>query len=286
MDATRLIDVLVSGGDYGCCGVPFAVADELGFTLAAVDASAAGFIDVRHQVDDALPLRDVRGRVERIVAVHQRLVPVAGAHYVTGDPGDTVEYDVEAVPVDVLPAGYGGADYRVRLRIPADAPLPPRRAEEARTPAAEAPSGPRRLLTALVERVESRFGDAVAILRAGGDTSVTLSPHRDGAVAVRWNARGGTLAAELERAVWTLPWDADGVSVLADLVDAAARGAFAERVEDGAFVSEAMTADGRVLRTSTPAPAVPSLGPVVLLGSMHARLQRAASGVPYRPWEG
>lgn len=126
MDATRTIEVFVSGMDYGCCGVPFARGDDIGFSLIGLPADHAGpdapeFADERHNVYD-LPLVDVRGRVERIVAVHARIVP--GAHRT--DPGDTVEREVDAVPVDERPEGYSGADYRVRLRIPASAALPAR----------------------------------------------------------------------------------------------------------------------------------------------------------------
>ena len=93
--------MVVWGPDYACCGVPFGVGDEVGFSLRAVPGGGDGggggaedgptYFDDRHPMDpDDSPV-DVRGRVEAIVAVHQRLVPVAGAHYRTSDPDDTVE---------------------------------------------------------------------------------------------------------------------------------------------------------------------------------------------------
>jgi len=75
--------VVVWGPDYACCGVPFGVGDEVGFSLRAVPGGGDGggggaedgptYFDDRHPMDpDDSPV-DVRGRVEAIVAVHQRL---------------------------------------------------------------------------------------------------------------------------------------------------------------------------------------------------------------------
>ncbi|MDN4597485.1 DUF6578 domain-containing protein [Leifsonia virtsii] len=293
MDATRTIEVLVSGMDYACCGVPFAVGDDIGFSLTGLPADPARpdapqFADERHNVSD-LPLVDVRGRVERIVAVHSRLVPVPGAHHRTSDPGDTVEREVDAVPVDDLPEGYSGADYRVRLRIPATAALPERPerrvdspvAEEA-TPASSAPPP----LTAVIDEVEARYADSVEILRGRGDASATIAPRRPGAVTVRWNAHCDTISVELERAVWRLSWDAAGVETVRDLVDAAEHGRFAERLEGGRLVARATLRDGRTLSTSSDVTPTPQFGFSMMTVSAHDRLTRARSAEPYPPWMG
>jgi hypothetical protein len=289
MDATRTIEVHVSGCEFECCGVPFGVGEEIGFTLAGLpstpaDAGTPEFADVRHRTDDAQPLRDVRGRVERIVAVHARVVAVPGAHYRTSDPDDTVEREVDAVPADDGPGGYSGADYRVRLRIPASTPLPPRPPAAPGPEDPPEPDGPRSLLTAVIDHVVARYGDGVDVLRARGDAAVTLAPRRPGAATVRWNARDGIVSVELERAMWRLPWDASGAVTLLDLVEAAARGGFAEHVDGGRFVARATTPDGRVLSTSASAPAPQAEGPMLLPRSVHERLQRARSGEPYPPW--
>lgn len=291
MEATRSIEIFVSGMDYGCCGVPFALGDDIGFSLFRVPEPSAipgapEFADERHNAS-GLPLVDVRGRVERIVAIHSRVVAVPGAHYRTSDPHDTIELDVDAAPVDDRPEGYTGADYRVRLRIAASSPLP------ARPPAAVLPvdrdtprPGPSSLLTAVVARVEARFGDEVEILRGPDDTAVTLAPRRPGALSVRWNARDGVVVVELERAVWRLPWDAAGAATLVGLVEAAAAGRFRERLDDGRFLSVATLADGRTLSTSAEAPSRPEPGVGVMAVSVHERLQRALRGEPYQPWTG
>lgn len=289
MDATRTIEVLVSGMDYGCCGVPFALGDDIGFSLAGlpmdpVRPDAPEFADERHNASDLL-LVDVRGRVERIVAVHARIVPVPGAHYRTSDPGDTVEREVDAVPVDDGPEGYSGADYRVRLRIPATAALPARPKRTTGSPEAEAPPAGQRLpLTALIDEVEGRYGDAVEILRGRGDASATLAPRRPGAVTVRWNARGDAIVVELERAVWRLPGDAGGVETLRALVDAAAHGRFTERLDGMQLVARATLRDGRALSTSAPATPTPQFGFSLMSVPAYERVARARSGEPYPPW--
>lgn len=293
MDATRTIEVLVSGMDYACCGVPFARGDDIGFSLTALPMDPArpdapGFADERHNVSDP-PLVDIRGRVERIVAVHSRVVRVPGAHYRTSDPGDTVEREVDAVPVDDRPEGYSGADYRVRLRIPASATLPARAERPAASPDAEVGtpvSGPLPPLTAVIEEVEARYADGVEILRGREDASATLAPRRPGGVTVRWNARGDAIAVELERAVWRLSWDGAGVETLRDLVDAAAHGRFAERLEGGRLVARATLRDGRTLSTSSDVTPMPQFGFSMMTVSAHERLIRAQSGEPYPPWMG
>lgn len=291
MDATRTIEVLVSGMDYGCCGVPFALGDDIGFSLAGLPADPAHpggprFADERHNTND-LPLVDVRGRVERIVAVYARIVPVPGAHYRTSDPGDTVEREVGAVPVEDRPEGYSGADYRVLLRIPASAalPEPPERPAASSSEGGTAPSdGLRALLTALIEDVAARYGDRVELLRGRGDASATLAPRRPGAVTVRWNAHGEAIAVELDRAVWRLPADAEGVATLRDLVDAAAHGRFAERLDGTRLVARATLRDGRSLSTSADATPTPEFGFGMMTVTAYDRVTRARSGVPYPPW--
>lgn len=147
------LEFLIIGFDYACCGVPFSVGDELGFslrayTVAGTDPTAGStihYVDDRHGASGHDRPVDVRGRVEAIVAVYERIVPVAGSHVLTNDPGDTVEREVEAVPAEEggVPDGYGGADYRVRLRIAPDAPLP---RPVVRDPAEFAPAAGRRRL--------------------------------------------------------------------------------------------------------------------------------------------
>lgn len=289
MDATRTIEVLVSGMDYGCCGVPFALGDDIGFSLTGLPADPArpeapAFADERHNASD-LPLVDVRGRVERIVAVHARIVLVPGAHYRTSDPGDTVEREVDAVPIDDRPEGYAGADYRVRLRIPATAALPARPKRPAGSPEGEAPSPGQRLpLTALIDEVEGRYGDAVEILRGRGDASATLAPRRPGAVTVRWNVRGDAIVVELECAVWRLPGDAGGMETLRALVDAAAHGRFTERLDGMRLIARATLRDGRALSTSAPATPTPQFGFSLMSVPAYERVSRARSGEPYPPW--
>lgn len=294
MDDTTTIDVLVWGAEYACCGVPFAAGDELRFTLRAPltahpdNAGRPTYWDDRHPEDPSAAI-DVGGRIERITATYERLVPVAGAHHLTSDPDDSVQCEVDAVPGPDAPAGHGGVSYRVLFRIPAGTVLPA--ADAAATPIEPIrplPPGPLRLLTAVVEEVAARWGDAVDILRARSDASVTLAPRREGAVAVRWNVHDEALTVELERVSWRLAWDADAaaaVETLRDLVAAAAAGRFAETLEDDVFVSSATLADGRVLTTSEALSRFPATGPILFLaGSVHERLERIRSGVPYPPW--
>ncbi len=183
------IEVWISPSDYGCCGVPFAVGDDIGFTLVRfVDKCGDRYWDNRHPIDDA-PGVDVHGRVEAIVAGYERMVPVAGAHQLTNDPNDTLERIVDAVPTAGDPDGYAETSYRVMFRVPIDAELPaPRRPFP--EPEAYVLPRPERiiLLTHLIDEVEERFGDAVVILRARDDAAVTLAPTRADAAAVRWNS--------------------------------------------------------------------------------------------------
>lgn len=303
--------MVVWGPDYACCGVPFGVGDEVGFSLRAVPGGGDGgggdggggedsggggagdgptFFDDRHPMDPDDPPIDVRGRVEAIVAVHQRLVPVAGAHYRTSDPDDTVERAVESVPVDERPDGYSGADYRVVFRIPDGTRLPEPRAATAsagadRRRGAEPSAELLPLLTAIVEEVAERFGDRVGILRARADASVTLDPVRRDACAVRWNAGADALSVELEQALWSLPADASGVATLRALVEAAATGGFSETLEAGRFGAVARTPDGAVWTAAAEASSFPMGGGVVALsGSTDARMRRARSGTPYPAW--
>ncbi|WP_313539444.1 DUF6578 domain-containing protein [Leifsonia aquatica] len=287
---TVAVDVLIGSAEYECCGVPFAVGDEIGFALRALPGGGDGdrpvFLDDRHPMDADDPPVDVRGQVEAIVAVHQRVVPVAGAHYLTTDPGDTVERPVESVPVDDGPDGYSGADYRVLFRIPAETPLPePRAAAQAEGEQdAEAPTELLPLLTGIVEEVAERFEDRVGILRARQDASVTLAPVVPEACAVRWNAYADSFSVELERAVWPLPPDESGIAALRSLVEAAATGGFSEILDAGRFVSVARAPDGEVRTTAAEAPRPSPGGGMVMLGSTGARMQRARSGVPYPAW--
>jgi hypothetical protein len=155
VDSTT-IEVLIASSDYSCCGVPFAVGDDIRFTLARmVDENGDRYYDDRHPAEDGLPHRDVGGRVEAIVAVYDRMVPVAGAHYLTNDPTDTIERVVEAVPAADEPDGYGGATYRVTFRIPADTVLPAPRRPFAPHEITPAPRPERaHLLTRIVDEVE------------------------------------------------------------------------------------------------------------------------------------
>ncbi len=294
------LEFLISGFDYACCGVPFSVGDELGFslrayTLAGADPAAGStvhYFDDRHGASEPDRPVDVRGRVEAIVALYERIVPVAGSHALTNDPGDTVEREVEAVPADkdATPDGYGSADYRVRLRVPAGTALP---RPVVRDPAEFAPGAGRApaqaapriapLLSAVVADVAARFGDAVVVLRAREDASVTLQPRTPGA-AVRWNAFDEALIVELERAEWTLTPDAQGVTVLRELVEAAAIGGFSESVGgDGVFRAEARMPGGAMLTAPAQGPRFPDGGGVVAT-ALFERLQRARSGRPYPPW--
>lgn len=286
MDSTT-IEVHIASSDYGCCGVPFAVGDDIRFTLVRmVDEHGDRYYDDRHPTDDGLPHRDVGGRVEAIVAVYDRMVPVAGAHYLTNDPTDTIERVVEAVPAADEPDGYGGATYRVTFRIPADTVLPAPRRPFA-PPEASASPRPERalLLTRVVDEVAERFGDAVEVLRARDDTSVTLAPLREGAASVRWNLTGDDLYVEVERAEWRLPWTTVALSTLRRLVDAAATGGFTESIEGDVFVSVARPLVGPALTAFAEAPVFPSNGgPIVIQGHAADRLRRIRSGRPYLPW--
>lgn len=295
-DARSALEVLVSGSDIACCGVPYAIGDEVTFSLRAytftpAPGAAVHYVDDRH-ADSGDGARDVRGRVEAILAVHERIVPVAGAHHRTNDPSDTIERPVESVPAaeGETPEGYGAADYRVRLRVAADAALP---APVVRDPAELAPDAGRApapriapLLAEVVADMVARYGDAIAVLSARDDGSVTLQPLRADAAAVRWNGYGDTLSVELERAEWRFGADAEGVSALRELVEAAATGGFQETVEaDGSFQAEARTPGGTVRTTRAAAPRVPlGVGGVVLTGATAARLQRARSGRPHPAW--
>lgn len=280
------IEVWISPSDYGCCGVPFAVGDEIGFTLVRyVDEDGDRYWDVRHPIDDA-PGVDVRGRVEAIVAGYERMVPVAGAHYLTNDPNDTLERIVDAVPTVGEPGGYAETSYRVTFRVPIDAELPaPRRP----FPAPETDVRPRpahtAVLTQLVDEIEERFGDAVEILRTPDDRAVTLAPTREDAAAVRWNLYDDDLVVEIERAGWRLPWPGDALSVLRQLIDAAASGGFSETVDDDTFVSIAHPPNGIPLTATAAAPVFPANGgPIVIAGSVAERLTRIGSGRPFPPW--
>ncbi|MDR6613924.1 DUF6578 domain-containing protein [Leifsonia sp. 1010] len=293
MDATSAIDVLVFSAEFGCCGIPFAAGEDVTLTVRApVDDLPAPdgvptYLHELHPYDDRVPLADVTGRVERIVAWYERMVPVAGAHYRTNDPDDRIERDVDRVPTDDHPAGYGGPDYRVRIRIPSDTRLPDPAPELPPAPDIDAPPPPRilPLLTTLVADVASEFGDAVDVLRGREDASVTLQPRREGAAAVRWNAYLDQLTAEIEHAEWTLTDDEAGVAVLRDLVAAAAAGRFSETEEDWTIVSVATTADGRAYEATTTVSRFPLGGDVVMLGgSDHERIERARSGSPFLPW--
>lgn len=290
MESTT-IDVLVETSDYGCCGAPFAVGDELGFTLAAPDSAIvepgarSTYVDDRHPMDRE-HVRDVRGRVEAIVAVHERLVRVAGRHNLANDPDDTIELDVDRVPADGDPGGYRLAYYRVRFRIPADTELPqPIAWPGPSRRALRAVVGPMHVLTAVVAEVAERFGSAVDIIRAENDTAVTLAPRRTDAAAVRWNLYDRELVVEVEWAAWPLPWDEDGPAMLRGLVEAAASGGFTERVEGGRFVATATTPDGETFAAEAEAPTFPSDdGLVVMSSSSSERLARARSGRPFPPW--
>ncbi|MFF2050535.1 DUF6578 domain-containing protein [Leifsonia sp. NPDC058194] len=294
---TRAIDVHIWSAEYDCCGTPFAVGDEIGFALRAMldgDTGDAGdrdrpaYFDERHPMDDDDPPLDVRGRVEAITAVHQRMVRVAGAHYLTNDPDDTLERAVDAVPADGAPMGYGGADYRVLFAVAAETRLPAPRARERRTD--QAPDdelrGPLNLLTAVVEDVLARFGERVEVLRARGDASVTLAPRAEDAATVRWNAYENGLHVELERAEWVLPWSPEGVAGLRELVEAAESGGFTERVDDGRFVSTATAPSGAVRTAAADAPSFPSGGSglVWMTETAAVRLHRANSGRGYPAW--
>lgn len=286
MDSTT-IEVLIASSDYSCCGVPFAVGDDIRFTLVRmVDEHGDRYYDDRHPADDDLPHRDVGGRVEAILAVYHRMVPVAGAHYLTDDPTDTIERVVEAVPAADEPDGYGGATYRVTFRIPADTVLPAPRPPFGPPQIPPAPRAERaQLLTRIVDEVEENFGDAVEVLRARDDTSVTLAPLREDAAAVRWNLSGDELYVEVERAEWRLPWNDAAVSILRQLIDAAARGAFSETVEDDVFVSVARPLVGPALTAVAEAPVFPSNGGgIVIPGHAAHRLRRIRADRPYLPW--
>ena len=295
MDAASAIDVLVFSAEFACCGTPFAAGEDVTLTLRAPtqDSSAQDgvptYLHELHPLDDRVPLADVTGRVERIVASYERLVPVPGAHYRTKDPEDRIERDVDRVPTEDHPAGYGGPDYRVRLRIPSGTRLPDPAPEVELSPAPDfdVPPPPRilPLLTTLVAEVASEFGDAVDVLRGREDASVTLQPRRDGAAAVRWNAGLDQLTAEIEYAKWTLTDDEAGVAVLRDLVSAAAAGRFSETVEDWTIVSIATTADGRVYEATTAVSRFPLGGTVVMVGGAALeRVERARSGDALLPW--
>ncbi|WP_426626101.1 DUF6578 domain-containing protein [Leifsonia sp. McL0607] len=286
MESTT-IEVLVWSSDYGCCGAPFAVGDDLRFTLVRmVDETGDRYWDDRHPMDDDTPRADVGGRVEAIVATYERMVPVAGAHYLTNDPSDTLERVVEAVPAAREPEGYGGATYRVTFRIPVDAALPDPRPPSP-PPERYASPEPERtlLLKRLVEEVEERFADAVEVLRERDDTSVTLASPRKDAAAVRWNLSDSELFVEVERAEWRLPWTADALPTLRHLIDAAASGGFSETVEDDVFVSIARAPSGATLTASAQAPSLSVGGGLIMVpGPVRDRLVRTRSGRPYPPW--
>jgi len=295
MDATSAIDVLVFSAEFGCCGIPFAAGEDVTLTVRApvedlpAPDGVPTYLHELHPVDDRVPLADVTGRVERIVAWYERMVPVPGAHYRINDPDDRIERDVDRVPTDDHPAGYGGPDYRVRIRIPSDMrlPDPAPKVELSPAPDIDAPPPPRvlPLLTRLVAEVASEFGGAVDVLRGREDASVTLQPRRKGAAAVRWNADLDQLTAEIEHAEWTLTDDEAGVAVLRDLVGAAAAGRFSETVEDWTILSVATTADGRAYEVTATVSRFPLGGTVVMLGgSDHERVERARSGDPFVPW--
>ncbi|MCI0156412.1 hypothetical protein KNO15_06860 [Leifsonia shinshuensis] len=280
------IEVWIAPSEYGCCGVPFAVGDEIGFTLVRfVDAGGDQYWDDRHPTDDA-PGVDVHGRVEAIVAAYERMVPVAGTHQLTNDPNDTIERIVDAVPTTSEPDGYAQTIYRVTFRVPIDAELPaPRRPFPEPEPYVLPRPERTILLTQLVDEVEQRFGDAVVILRARDDTAVTLAPAREDAASVRWNLYSDELVVEIERAEWRLPWPGDALPVLRQLIDAAATGGFSETVENAEFVSIARTPNGIPLTATAAAPVFPEGGgPIVITGPVAERLTRFRSGRPFPPW--
>ncbi|MGO4534505.1 DUF6578 domain-containing protein [Leifsonia sp. 2MCAF36] len=295
LEATTTIDVLVFGGEYACCGVPFAIGDHITLALLAVASRSGGvdrteYFDDRHPTNDLTPPLDVRGQVEGITAVHTRMVPVAGAHYLTSDPADRIERQVPAVPDLGGPAGYGGPDYRVRLRIPKATrlPAPDRRsdmAEPGRIPEEVPADAFLRQLTDVIGEVIARYGDAVGILRDHRDTAVTLSSQRSGAAELRWNAYGSVLTVEIERATWRLPAGDTGVRTLRDLIAAAADGGFSETLDHGTFVSLARLPDGHILRSTADAPHFPlDGGAMVVPSSTYRRMERARAGIPYLPW--
>jgi hypothetical protein len=282
------IEVWIATSDYDCCGEPFAVGDDVGFTLVrTVDEDGDQYWDGRHPSDGAeIPRAEVRGRVEAIVAVHERLVPVAGGHSLTRDPSDTLEQHVDAVSAGRDPRGFATTTYRVTFRVPASTALPApmrpfRRPEQAPRPRPERAI----LLTQLVDEVEERFGDAVVILRADDDTAVTLAPTREDAATVRWNLFVDALVVEIERAEWVLPWPADALTVLRQLIDAAASGGFSETVGDDRFVSIARAPGGDVLTAVADAPVFPPGGGLAWVSSRDSgRLKRIRSGRPFPPW--
>jgi hypothetical protein len=294
MDAASAIDVLVFSAEFACCGTPFAAGEDVTLTVRAPIRASSDrdgvptYLHELHPHDDRVPLADVTGRVERIVASYERMVPVPGAHYRTNDPDDRIESDVDRVPTEVHPAGYGGPDYRVRLRIPSGTRLPDPAPEVEESSALDRVAAPPRvlpLLTALAAEVATEFGDAVDVLRGREDASVTLQPRRDGAAAVRWNAGLDQFTAEIEYAKWTLTDDEAGVAVLRDLVSAAAAGRFSETVEDWTIVSIATTADGRVYEATTAVSRFPLGSTVVMVGGEALeRVERARSGDALLPW--
>lgn len=295
MDAVSAIDVLVFSAEFACCGTPFAAGEEVTLTVRALTQDSPAqdgvptYAHELHPHDDRVPLADVTGRVERIVASYERMVPVPGAHYRTNDPDDRIERDVDRVPTEDHPAGYGGPDYRVRLRIPSGTLLPDPAPEVELSPTLDidGPPPPRMLplLTKLITDVASEFGDAVDVLRGRDDASVTLQPRREGAAAVRWNADLDQLTAEIEYAEWTLTDDESGIAVLRDLVAAAAAGRFSETVEDWTITSIAAAAEGRVYEARASVSRFPLGGTVVVLGgSALERVERARSGDPFVPW--
>jgi hypothetical protein len=90
---------------------------------------------------------------------------------------------------------------------------------------------------------------------------------------------------EVERAEWRLPWDDAAISVLRQLIDAAASGEFSETVENDVFVSVARPLGGPPLTAFAEAPVFPSGGgPIVISGHVARRLRRIRSGRPYLPW--
>lgn len=294
MDATTSIEVRVFGAEFACCGTPFRVGEDVTLTVRAPDEPLGApdgvptFLHELHPHDDRVPLAEVTGHVERIVSRHERMVPVAGAHYRTNDPDDAIEREVDRVPAEDRPTGYAGADYRVRLRIPVDTPLPapPARDELRPGPGREEalPVDVLPRLTDVITQVVAEFGGAVEVLRRRDDASVTLQPRREGAAAVRWNLSSAQLVVEIEYAAWRLTPDEEGVVSLRDLVAAAAAGRFSETADEDTIVSVATTADGIVHETRKTLSRSALGGVVMMVGSELARLQRARSGDPFLPW--
>lgn len=219
----RLIEVVREGWEMDCCGAPFAVGDQVAWSLLGYPARSGRPEQYGEEHHDTSPnARPVPGTVRGIVGE-----TVLGSIPAIGEGGVLVP-DPSRRRLQRLAScdrSTGGATLRVALEIDADAELPPaweppESTPDARTPDPEVVAA----LHALLVRLHDTWRGRIGIRSAERGRKASIVPATAGAGSLHWALGPEHLVVNLGHDRVILPGDLEGVARLEVIADEVARG--------------------------------------------------------------